>query len=182
VKNRLKIKYYSRKTKTLKISANTNDIINLFLERKFKISDGYVVANTKFDVIPLCEKNKNGRHVYIDSLIMSTSIDSIIIRDSSNNFLLNHEKKHEQIYKEYGNKQWKVSTTMLPHQTTDCEIRLDKIWNSFEKKYRLMLLKQNEWDSKDSNNVSHERIDVDSAIREQRTIFNATYFCRMVSE
>ena len=45
-----------------------------------------------------------------------------------------------------------------------------------------MLLKQNEWDSKDSNNVSHERIDVDSAIREQRTIFNATYFCRMVSE
>ena len=40
----------------------------------------------------------------------------------------------------------------------------------------------NAWDDEDVNNVSHERIDVDSAIREQRTIFNATYFCRMVSE
>ena len=48
--------------------------------------------------------------------------------------------------------------------------------------YRKLLNLQNAWDDEDKNNVSHERIDVDSAIREQRTIFNATYFCRMVSE
>lgn len=48
--------------------------------------------------------------------------------------------------------------------------------------YRKLLNMHNAWDDEDKNNVSHERIDVDSAIREQRTIFNATYFCRMVSE
>jgi hypothetical protein len=48
--------------------------------------------------------------------------------------------------------------------------------------YRELLNLQNAWDDEDVNNVSHERIDVDSAIREQRTIFNATYFCCMVSE
>ena len=75
-----------------------------------------------------------------------------------------------------------MTTSVPSHQTTDCEIRLNKIWKSFEEKYKLMLIKQNEWDDQDSNNVSDGRIDIDSAISDQKAIFDSTYSCQMVQK
>ena len=45
-----------------------------------------------------------------------------------------------------------------------------------------MLTKQNEWDDKDSNNVSDGRIDINSAISDQKAIFESTYFCQIVQK
>ncbi len=132
-----------------------------------KTVSGHVRAETyaTFSYNAVCS---NEEYVPMNVMIkLSTPEESIeVILEGNEGGLRNHEQKHKNIYLEYGNDTWNVSTTISRRMTRKdlCKKIKNEYWASVESKFRYMLNLQNAWDDEDENNVSHERINVNLEI------------------
>lgn len=100
-------------------------------------------------------------------LALNTPNDKIDVwLDGADVNLRTHEEEHKRIYIEYGNVSWEIKTTVSRRTKSKdlCKKIKADYWPSVEMRFRNMLNMQNAWDDKDTNNVSHERINVNFEI------------------
>lgn len=153
----------SRLNRDARIVSTKGSMFNALL----KTVSGHVSAMTSaaFSYSTECS---NEEYVPLNiTIILSTPEDGIeVYLEGNDENLKNHEQKHKNIYMEYGNDSWTISTTISRRMTKKsvCEKIKNDYWASVESRFRTMLNLQNAWDDEDKNNVSHERIDVNREI------------------
>lgn len=148
---------------------------NIRYRALLKMVSGHVEADTElgFDNI-FYNCSSTGTIISVD-LYMRTPKESIVMKlESSNQTLIDHEMRHKEIYEKYGTKNWfgkKLTLKKSIKESEICETVKRSFWPVVQKEYRKLLERQNAWDDEDKNNVSHERINVESAIAEQKAIW-----------
>lgn len=142
----------------------------------FKISSGNVEAETilGFENI-MYECSTKGISIKLGLYIKTPNEKIKVNLDSENQDLLHHENMHKEIFQKFGNGYWEKELVINKNIKTSqiCNVVKNSFWPFVENKYRNLLNKQNQWDDEDSNNISHERIDVNTAIAQQKVIWFA---------
>jgi hypothetical protein len=140
-----------------------------------KTISGYVEAKTYLgfeNISFICSFQET---IIMLDLYMETPKESIKINlDSDDQILLAHENKHKDIYEMYGTKYWHNEKIILNYQVKKnevCSIVKQYFWPVMGGAYRELLNMHNAWDDEDKNNISHERINIENKVAEQKLIW-----------
>ncbi|WP_297943506.1 hypothetical protein [uncultured Fibrobacter sp.] len=141
--------------------------------KKDNVCNGYVKG---VPYITWCEINKDSNGdfevVYIE-VSMHIKSDSIH-KECDDERLIAHETEHKKIWDdEKNNVRDSLAVTIPKNLKTkdECNFKAEKAWPYVRDALFNMYTRHNNWDDKDTNNVSHERINISDKMRKHKNSF-----------